>query len=184
LLPLVGAILGALFGLLGQLVDQSVDLPASWEYSPSTASTVLAAIVGATAALTGFVVTVTVLVVQMATGTFSARYMRLWYRHRMLKATLAVLIGTLTFSFSLLRRVEDNYVPNLGVTVAGALVVVSLLLFLLFFDRFTWRSRRRSMLRRPRSRFSTTLGKRFGRSGRPIWRSWHPTGSRESGRRS
>jgi len=51
------------------------------------------------------VVTVTVLVVQMATGTFSARYMRLWYRHRMLKATLAVLIGTLTFSFSLLRRV-------------------------------------------------------------------------------
>jgi len=144
LLPLVGAILGALFGLLGRLVDRSVDLPASWEYSPSTASTVLAAIVGATAALTGFVVTVTVLVVQMATGTFSARYMRLWYRDRMLKATLAVLIGTLTFSFSLLRRVEDNYVPNLGVTVAGALVVVSLLLFLLFFDRFTWRSRRRS----------------------------------------
>jgi len=141
LLPLVGAILGALFGLLGQLVDQSVDLPASWEYSPSTASTVLAAIVGATAALTGFVVTVTVLVVQMATGTFSARYMRLWYRDRMLKATLAVLIGTLTFSFSLLRRVEDNYVPNLGVTVAGALVVASLLLFLLFFDRFIHRLR-------------------------------------------
>ena len=141
LLPLVGAILGATFGLLGQLVEQSIDLPASWEYSPSTASTVLAAIVGATAALTGFVVTVTVLVVQMATGTFSARYMRLWYRDRMLKATLAVLIGTLTFSFSLLRRVEQDYVPNLGVTVAGLLVVASLLLFLLFFDRFIHRLR-------------------------------------------
>jgi len=35
---------------------------------------------GAVAALTGFVVTVTVLVVQMASGTFSPRYMRLWYR--------------------------------------------------------------------------------------------------------
>ena len=43
----------------------------SWQYSPSTASAVLTSIVGATAALTGFVVTVTVLVVQMATGTFS-----------------------------------------------------------------------------------------------------------------
>jgi uncharacterized membrane protein len=141
LLPLIGAILGALLGLLGQLVDQSVNLPAAWEYSPSTASTVLATIVGATAALTGFVVTVTVLVVQMATGTFSARYMRLWYRDRMLKATLAVLIGTLTFSFALLRRVESDYVPNLGVTVAGGLVVTSLLLFLFFFDRFIHRLR-------------------------------------------
>ncbi len=36
--------------------------------------------------LVGFVVTVSVLIVQMATGTFSARYMRLWYRDRTLKA--------------------------------------------------------------------------------------------------
>ena len=110
-------------------------------YSPTTASTVLSAIVGATAALTGFVITVTVLVVQMATGTFSARYMRLWYRDRMLKATLAVLVGTLAFSFALLRRVEQDFVPDFGVTVAGVLLVVSLLLFLLFFDRFIHRLR-------------------------------------------
>jgi hypothetical protein len=30
------------------------------------------------------------------------------------------LVGTLTFSFWLLRRVESNSVPNIGVTVAGA----------------------------------------------------------------
>src|SRR5712691_6097862 len=141
LLPLIGAVLGGVFGSLMLLVDHSVEVPSYWQYSPSTASTLLSAIVGATAALTGFVVTVTVLVVQMATGTFSARYMRLWYRDRMLKATLAVLIGTLTFAFALLRRVETNFVPNIGVTVAGALVVISLLLFLLFFDRFIHRLR-------------------------------------------
>ena len=139
--PLLGAVLGGLFGALDLLVEQGLDLPSYWQYSPSTASTLLATIVGATAALTGFVVTVTVLVVQMATGTFSARYMRLWYRDRMLKATLAVLVGTLTFSFSLLRRVEQDFVPNLGVTVAGALVASSLLLFLFFFDRFIHRLR-------------------------------------------
>ena len=82
----------------------------------------LASIVGATAALTGFVVTVTVLVVQMATGTFSARYMRLWYRDRVLKALLALLIGTLAFSFALLRHVEANFVPNLGTSIAGVLL--------------------------------------------------------------
>src|SRR5690349_17763021 len=79
-LPLVGCVLGALLGVVDTQVEKSVHLPANWTYSSSTASTLLSAIVGAMAALTGFVVTVTVLVVQMATGSFSARYMRLWYR--------------------------------------------------------------------------------------------------------
>ncbi|PWU20315.1 MAG: DUF2254 domain-containing protein [Candidatus Rokuibacteriota bacterium] len=139
--PLIGGVLGGLLGALGVLVDQNVDLPSYWEYSSSTASTTLAAIVGAMATVTGFVVTVTVLVVQMATGTFSARYMRLWYRDRMLKVTLALMIGTLTFSFALLRQIETNFVPNLGVTIAGSLVFLSLLMFVVFLDRYLHRLR-------------------------------------------
>ena len=73
-LPLAGGLLGVLLGSGSIWADQSVHLPPYWTYSTSTASTVLSAIVGAMAALTGFVVTVTVLVVQMATSTFSARY--------------------------------------------------------------------------------------------------------------
>jgi uncharacterized membrane protein len=140
-LPLAGGVLGVLLGSGLVLTDQSVHLPSYWTYSASTASTVLSAIVGAMAALTGFVITVTVLVVQMATGTFSARYMRLWYRDPILKALLALLVGTLAFSFALLRRVESNFVPNLGVSIAGFLVLCSLLLFLVFFDRFLHRLR-------------------------------------------
>jgi uncharacterized membrane protein len=59
----------------------------------------------------------------------------------MLKVVLAVLAGTLTFSFSLLRRLNSSHVPNVGVTVAGGLVVVSLVLFLFFLDRFIHRLR-------------------------------------------
>jgi uncharacterized membrane protein len=140
-LPLAGAVLGAALGSLDIRIDQSVHVPPQFQYSASTATAVLAAIVGAMAALTGFVVTVTTLVVQMATGTFSARYMRLWYRDRMLKVLLALLIGTLAFSFSLMRRVEDNFVPNIGVTVAGVLVLVCLLAFLVFLDRYLHRLR-------------------------------------------
>jgi uncharacterized membrane protein len=140
-LPILGAIAGAFVGAVIVQIDHSVSLPSSWQYSPSTASTVLAAIVGASAALTGFVVTVTVLVVQMAISTFSPRYMRLFYRDRMQKAVLAVLVGTLTFSFSLLRSVESDFVPDLGVTLAGALIVISLLLFVFFLDRFIHRLR-------------------------------------------
>ena len=141
LIPLVGAVLGAVLGIGVSFADEHVGAPSWWQYSPSTASTVLSSIVGATAALTGFVVTVTVLVVQMATGTFSARVMRLWYRDRMLKAALAVLVGTLTFSFSVLRRIDDDFVPDLGVTLSGLLVSLCLLVFIVFFDRYLRRLR-------------------------------------------
>ena len=108
----------------------------AWTYTPSTALTVLTTVVGATVGLTGFVVTVSVLVVQMATGTFSARYMRLWYRDGILKAVLAVLIGTFMFSYTLLRRVETpETVPNLGVTACGFFLGAGLVLFLVFLDR-------------------------------------------------
>lgn len=135
IVPLMGAVLGAIAGLVLTEVDQHLNLPDYLQYSSSTASTVLSAIVGATAALTGFVVTVTTLIVQMVNGTFSPRYMRLWYRDPVLKATLALLAGTLTLAFSMLRRIEPNYVPNLGVSAAGILMVADLILFLFFFSR-------------------------------------------------
>lgn len=134
--PLLGVVLGVLLGFVDVRVEGSLHLPSNWTYSPSTASTVLSAIVGAMAALTGFVVTVTVLVAQMAIGTFSARFMRLWYRDPLLKAVLAVFMGTLAFGFALLRRVTSSFVPNLGVSVAGVLVLVSLLLFVVFLDGY------------------------------------------------
>src|ERR1700735_5120394 len=134
-LPLAGAVIGAVLGSLDILIERSVHVSSPFQYSST------AAISGATAALTGFVVTVTTLVVQMATGTFSARYMRLWYRDRMLKVLLALLVGTLAFAFSLMRRVESNFVPDIGVSIAGGLLIVSLLVFLVFLDRYLHRLR-------------------------------------------
>jgi len=79
--------------------------------------------------------------VQMASGTFSARSMRLWYRDPVLKGALALLVGTLAYSFSLLRRIESTFVPDLGVTLAGVLLIVGLVIFVLFLNRFLHRLR-------------------------------------------
>ena len=160
-LPVMGAVLGVVLGTIVSVADEHLGAPSLWQYSPSTASAVLTSIVGATAALTGFVVTVTVLVVQMATGTFSARILRLWFRDRLLKATLAVLVGTLTFSFSVLRRIDDDFVPDLGVTLSGLVVSMCLLVFIVFFDRCIRRLRPVSVAadvaRAARSTFAQTL---------------------------
>jgi uncharacterized membrane protein len=135
-LPLLCALLGAGLAAVDVVVDKSIHLPAAWTYSSSTATTVLSAIVGAMVGLTGFVVTVTVLIVQMATDSFSPRLIGVWLRDGMLKALLALMVGTLAFAFALLRRVESNFVPNLGVSIAGLLVLVSLVLFMVFLSSY------------------------------------------------
>ena len=140
-LPLVIGILGALLGSGGVELDRVIEPPARWTYSDETATSVLSAIVGSMVALTGFALTVSVLGVQLATGTFSARYIRILYRDPLLRWLLAMLVGTTTFAFALLRRIDGDSVPDIGVTVSGGLVLACLLLFLIFLDRFLHRMR-------------------------------------------
>lgn len=137
LVPTLGLVLGVLLAELALSADATDCPPSGWHYSATTASGVLTAIVGAMVALLGFVVTIGVLVVQQATGTLSPRYMRLWYRDRLQKAVLATFTGTFAFAFSLLRSIESDSVPDLGVTLAGAAVAVSLVLLLIYLNRFT-----------------------------------------------
>jgi len=140
IVPFVGAMVGLVLAELGLRLDAGGVLP-FYRYSPETATAVLSATIGAAASLTGFVVTMTVLGVQMATGTFSPRYMRLWYRDRMLKILLAELIGTLAFAFTVIRQVQPEMVPDLSVSLAAAGVILGLLLFMLYLDRFMHRMR-------------------------------------------
>jgi uncharacterized membrane protein len=82
----------------------------------------------------------------------------------MLKILLALLVGTLAYSFTLLRRIEGSFVPDLGVSIAGSLVVADLLLFVVFLDRFLHRLRPVAVaafvaryIRRDFARYTATL---------------------------
>jgi uncharacterized membrane protein len=137
-LPLCGGLIGALLAQFALWLDDgTVHVKVLWHYSASTATGVLTAIIGAMVALLGFVVTVGVLVIQQATGSLSPRFMRLWYRDRLQKIVIATFAGTFTYSFALLRRIEANFVPDLGITLAGLAVAVALILLLVYLDRFT-----------------------------------------------
>ena len=134
--PLIGAVAGAGLAVVDLWAESHVSLPQRWTYSAATANAVLSTVSGAMIGLVGLVVTIGVLVVQMATGTLSPRFMRLWYRDRLQKLVLASFTATFAFSFSLLRQVDATSSPDLGVTLAGVAVTADLVLLLLYLDRF------------------------------------------------
>src|SRR3954469_23776336 len=134
--PLLGTLLGVVLAKVDLRLEGTVPLPAGWSYSASTASALLTAVAAAMVGLVGLVVTVGVLVVQMATGTLSPRFMRLWYRDRLQKLVLAAFTATCAFAYALLRQAGSGNVPNLGVTIAGVGVTAAFVLLLLYLDRF------------------------------------------------
>jgi uncharacterized membrane protein len=134
--PVVGALAGGALARADMWAESRVSLPAEWSYAEATASNVLITVSGSMVGLVGLVVTIGVLVVQMATGTLSPRFMRLWYRDRLQKLVLASFTATFAFSFSLLRTVDSGSVPDLGVTLAGLAVTVDIVLLLIYLDRF------------------------------------------------
>ena len=140
LMPLLAGLGGLILAEVTYWLDTRGDL-AVLQYSPETATAVVSATIAAAVSLTGFVVTVTVLGVQQATGIFSPRYMRVWYRDGRLKLVLAELVGTLMFSIAVIRRIQPDSVPDISVSLTGVGLAVGLLLFLLYFDRFLHRMR-------------------------------------------
>jgi len=136
IVPLLGGVAGVLIARASIAAEDNLRLPEAFSYSESTASTILSAVSGAMVGLLGFVVTIGVLVVQMATGSLSPRFMRIWYRDRLQKVVLAGFVATFTFSFTLLGSVSPNSVPHLGVSLAGSAVAIDLVLLLVYLDRF------------------------------------------------
>ena len=134
--PLMGTVAGACLAVVDLELESQVSLPEGWTYSAPTAASLLSAVAAAMIGLLGLVVTIGVLVVQMATGTLSPRFMRLWYRDRLQKVVLASFTATFAFSFVLLQEIGSGAVPDLGVTLAGLAVIADLILLLLYLDRF------------------------------------------------
>ena len=135
--PMLGGLAGVVLSYGSAKIDESVTVPLQWQYTQNTATTLLTTIVGAMVGLLGLVVTIGVLVVQQATSSLSPRFMRLWYSQRLQKAVLATFACTFAFAFGNLRRVNDTFVPDVGVTLAGIACSISLIMLLFYLDSFT-----------------------------------------------
>lgn len=110
---------------------------------PESARALLSSIASSMLTLTALVFSVTVVVLQLASGQFSPRVLRTFLQDRRDQATLGVFLATFLFALLVLRDVRgedgtvDRFVPGISVAVSFALVFVSVGFFVQYIHNIT-----------------------------------------------
>ncbi len=151
----VAVALGAVLPRLDRRYDD--DLPnalTDWLFGGDAAAarTVLSAVSSSLITVTSLTFSLTVVTLQLASSQFSPRLLRTFVRDRFVQATLALFLGTFTFTLTVLRtvRTEDadgGFVPQMSVTFAFVLAVASVLGLVLFLAHLAKQIRVETMLR-------------------------------------
>jgi uncharacterized membrane protein len=129
----------ALWGVAGA-VDRHVEghPPAAFTGGADAAQQLLSAIVTSMIAFTGVVFSITIVVLQLASGQFSPRVLRTFLRDRGTQSSLGIFIATFVYALLVLRDVrvpapgEPGNVPGLSVSIAVAILAVSLGVFVYY----------------------------------------------------
>jgi uncharacterized membrane protein len=153
-LTLAGAGLAILLVGMDDEVFTGLDATGLWWLFGGTADGahgVLSAISGSIITVTGVVFSVTIVALQLASSQFTPRVLRQFTADRANQIVLGVFIGTFTYTLLVQRTVraeyngEDAFVPNVAVTVAVLLALVSIG-FLIFFINHAARSIQASVI--------------------------------------
>ena len=160
-LPVLSVVLAVALGTMLPVLDAAVDdhLPPSvsmllFSGGPEAAGAVLQSISGSLITVTSLTFSLTVVTLQLASSQFSPRLLRTFTSDRFVHATLALFLAAFAFALSVLRSVrrEDGattaFVPEISVTVAFVLAMVSVIGLVLFLAHLTREIRVETMMQR------------------------------------
>lgn len=143
---------------------------------PESARSVLSSITSAMITMTGLVFSVTIVALQLAAGQFSSRIMRDFLSDRVVQVTFGTFVATFTYAIIMQGSVtgitggRDPVVPQLGMTVAFALVMVSIALFVVYINRIANSIRIANIVTRIGVRTRATIEVRYpSRAPRQEW---------------
>ncbi len=169
--PVISVLAALLLGFGLSHLDTRVDgeLPSGmtgWLFGgdADAARSLLGAIASSLITVTSLTFSLTVVTLQLASSQFSPRLLRTFTSDQFVQATLALFLGTFTYSLTVLRAVrsagdqgDTEFVPKLSVTVAFVLAVVSVVGLVLFLAHLTAQIRVETMLRNVHSDASETM---------------------------
>ncbi len=106
---------------------------------PAGARSYLSSIVTAMIAFTGLVFSITIVVLQLTSGQFSPRVLRMFLSDRTIQFTLGVFVATFVYALVVQRAVlgddtQSVAVPRIAVTMAFVFVLASVGLFIRYID--------------------------------------------------
>lgn len=158
--PCVGILIALIAGVVMPELDAAIDehLPTAvtdhlFGGGASAARTVLDAIASSLITVTSLTFSLTVVTLQLASSQFSPRLLRTFSRDRFVHITLALFLGTFTYSLTVLRTVRSQdggrpeFVPQISVTIGFALAVASVVGLVLFLAHLAREIRVETMLR-------------------------------------
>jgi uncharacterized membrane protein len=122
---------------------------------PATAATILSLIATSIATLTALVLTIVVIIIQLATQSLSPRAVRTFLQDAHSHLTLGTFVTTFTYSLVVLQQLDlahaiadDESVTSTSVTVAFVLAVFSLGMFISYVDHIVHQARVTSIVDR------------------------------------
>lgn len=144
-LPAVFALGAALLAFVLTWVDHHLAADSSLLFfmfsgTADGARSVLSTIAQSMLTFTGLVFTITMLVLQLASGQLSPRVMRTFLRDRGNQVVLGLFVATFVYTLLILREVrtpvagEGGFVPSVSIWVAFALLLASVAAFVYYID--------------------------------------------------
>lgn len=138
-LMLAGSIVVAV--VLGAIDSAYASRQLSWAFAfaPGTASTLLGTIAGATITTAGVVFSLLVVSLQLASGQFSPRVLRGFWRDQFGQVLIGLLLSTFAFCVFALARLDPNakQAPPLTVMFALLLALASVIFIVVYLDRIS-----------------------------------------------
>jgi uncharacterized membrane protein len=118
---------------------RSQPLPWTFSFAPGTASTLLGIIAGATITTAGVVFSLLVVSLQLASGQFSPRVLRGFWRDQFGQVLVGLLLSTFAFCVLALARLDPaaKQAPALTVMFALLLTLASVIFIVVYLDRIS-----------------------------------------------
>ena len=168
--PAIAVVTAVALGVVMPRVDAHVDDSLSPDITaylfnggPEAARSILSAVAGSLVTATALTFSLTVVTLQLASSQFSPRLLRTFTRDRLVHVSLGVLLATFVYALTVLRTVraslsdQSAFVPQLAVTLAFALTLLSIMTLVGFLAHLARQIRAESMLREVHAETLTTM---------------------------
>jgi uncharacterized membrane protein len=136
-IPVLCVLAGSVLSFVTISIDRSTSfglIPQSFTGGAEAALAILETVAASMVSLTALVLTVTMVVVQLAMGQFSPRIVQTFLRDKPSQLTIGVFVATFAHAMLALREVNvvEDQVPGLAVVFAYGLIVISIILLVVY----------------------------------------------------